>query len=42
MIIFQANARAQAEAIAIANAEPYIDAGVRNLKLTPWQRTARR
>jgi len=40
MIIFQADTRADAEAI--ANAEPYIKAGVRILKLTPWQRTAGR
>ena len=40
MIIFQADTRAEAEAI--ANAEPYIKAGVRELKLTPWQRTAGR
>ena len=40
MIIFQADTRAEAEAI--ANAEPFIKAGVRLLQLTPWQRTAGR
>ncbi len=40
MIIFQADTRTEAEAI--ANSEPYIKAGVRKLKLTPWQRTAGR
>ena len=40
MIIFQAASRAEAEAI--ANSEPYIKAGLRDLKLIPWQRTAGR
>lgn len=40
MIIFQADTRTEAEAI--ANSEPYIKAGVRKLQLTPWQRTAGR
>ncbi len=40
MIIFQAATRAEAEAI--ANSEPFIKAGVRELDLVPWQRTAGR
>lgn len=40
MIIFQADTRAEAEAIAYS--EPFIKSGVRKLQLTPWQRTAGR
>jgi uncharacterized protein YciI len=40
MIIFRCATRAEAEKI--ANSEPFIAAGVRRLKLMPWQKIAGR